>query len=222
MKRIMMMLITVAAVIIGSGCDTVTKYDKEGNITEKQVHSILKDDTVISASNVIGFEIEMSYSNQSGNWLPTARLLTGGTIFTKMNKSWERIIFASASSAGILNSMTSSTAESTAEVFVGAKGDTGAGAAAFMDALARYKMAKNGTSPATQTAIVKTITDDTGSVFERYAFVDVANSSYAWRSDGEPATIVYTASKTPVVGDHIYSDKELKTKTSTVKSKTAE
>ncbi|MGE4563376.1 MAG: hypothetical protein AB7F32_00770 [Victivallaceae bacterium] len=141
------MLIPIAIVAALAGCDTVTKYGDDGKIKEKQVSSIMKDDTLIVATNVTGIIVETSVSNSSDNVFPSFKIATGGNTIVKQNKDGEKLALAMTISAGILNSMTSATAKSKTIIIIGAKGDTGDGSAKFVDAVAKLA-----NEPITETA----------------------------------------------------------------------
>jgi len=221
-NAIITLLVALTALFALTGCDTVTEYDGAGNVTKVTKASPLKDDILVNSTNATGIVVETSVSSSSENVLPSFRIWTGGNSLVKQNKDCGKLIFTSTVNAGVLTSLTNASAESNTKIFVGASGDTGAGAAKFIAALALLKSAENGTAAVAADVVVSAITDSAGTTYSRYEAGDNSDAAYAWKSSGETPVTVYTASTTPIVGDGIYSDKELKTQTDTVKSRTAE
>ncbi len=158
MKRFNWIVISLIALIVvtfGAGCNSMTdtsvvtttkpdgtKIVEQRNVVEKS--SVRKDKITVLSSTMTGLIVQPSGSSSGGTPLADVTIRTGSNTTVSSPANVKRIVHATAKGAGLLNSLTNSSATSDTEVFLGAEGDPGQGAAAFFNALANLQRAKNG------------------------------------------------------------------------------
>ena len=139
MKKLQFLVVLAAIALLVAGCNSTyretTKSDGTKVVTKKK-ESVLKDKTFASASNIVGIQLETSASANSSNILPVFRIATGGNTIVSSPEDSKKLVMVRTMSAGILNSITNSSATSQTMIFIGAENDTGDGAAKFINALA--------------------------------------------------------------------------------------
>lgn len=145
-----MLIIFPLFVSFFSGCNSLekttvtTQGDKTITSNIKQKESPLKDKIWVTTSNATGIIVETSVSSSTDNLLPSIKIVTGGNSIATMDKNSPKLLFTRTKSAGLLNSLTSSSATSETVIFIGSKDDKGEGSAMFIKALSDSGILKEG------------------------------------------------------------------------------
>lgn len=130
----------IASSIVLTGCNSITKYDPAtGNVIEKSYESPLKDKSMAMGGSFSAVKLESTGSTTSGT--PTANFCVGsgtGTLSSSPRED-ERPVIALSWSAGILSSVTSSSASSGSITYIGTKGETAAQTEIRINALLKLK-----------------------------------------------------------------------------------